>query len=186
VDLHGSGTTDPVDTYAWNADARPIAAARRLDMQCKTRTMLALVLVFAPAVAFAQNDAHHDNRSGGEQPPSATLSVPQQCAPMMEMMDVMMGDHMSACLASLPQASQAYMRAMMGMHAPMMEAMQSTDPDVAFVKGMIPHHQAAIDMARAVLELGSDQQTRAWAQQTITAQQTEIDDMRQWLRQRGE
>lgn len=118
-------------------------------MQCKTRTMLALVLVFAPAVAFAQNDAHHDNRSGGEQPPSATLSVPQQCAPMME-------------------------------------AMQSTDPDVAFVKGMIPHHQAAIDMARAVLELGSDQQTRAWAQQTITAQQTEIDDMRQWLRQRGE
>jgi len=149
VDLHGSGTTDPVDTYAWNADARPIAAARRLDMQCKTRTMLALVLVFAPAVAFAQNDAHHDNRSGGEQPPSATLSVPQQCAPMME-------------------------------------AMQSTDPDVAFVKGMIPHHQAAIDMARAVLELGSDQQTRAWAQQTITAQQTEIDDMRQWLRQRGE
>ncbi len=138
-------------------------------MQCKTRT-------------FAQNDAHHDNRSGGEQPPSATLSVPQRCAPMMEMM----GDHMSACLASLPQASQAYMRAMMGMHAPMMEAMQSTDPDVAFVKGMIPHHQAAIDMARAVLELGSDQQTRAWAQQTITAQQTEIDDMRQWLRQRGE
>ena len=155
-------------------------------MQCKTRTMLALVLVFAPAVAFAQNDAHHDNRSGGEQPPSATLSVPQQCAPMMEMMDVMMGDHMSACLASLPQASQAYMRAMMGMHAPMMEAMQSTDPDVPFVKGMIAHHQAAFDMARAVLELGSDQQTRAWAQQTITAQQTEIDDMRQWLRQRGE
>jgi len=150
------------------------------------RTMLALALVFAPATAFAQNDAHHDTRPAGEQPPSATMSMPQQCAPMMEMMESMMGDHMSACLASLPHASQAYMRAMMGMHAPMMEAMQSTDPDVAFVKGMIPHHQAAIDMARAVLELGTDHQTKAWAQQIIAAQQTEIDDMRQWLRQRGE
>lgn len=71
-------------------------------MQYKTRTMLALVLVFAPAVAFAQNDAHHDNRSGGEQPPSATLSVPQQCAPMMEMMDVMMGDHMVTAIFGSP------------------------------------------------------------------------------------
>ena len=155
-------------------------------MQPRMRTMLALALVFAPATAFAQNDAHHDTRPAGEQPPSATMSMPQQCAPMMEMMESMMGDHMSACLASLPHASQAYMRAMMGMHAPMMDAMQSTDPDVAFVKGMIPHHQAAIDMARAVLELGTDHQTKAWAQQIIAAQQTEIDDMRQWLRQRGE
>ncbi|HEV7286352.1 MAG TPA: DUF305 domain-containing protein, partial [Kaistia sp.] len=159
---------------------------RKVDMQPKMRTMLALALVFAPAMAFAQNDAHHGNGSAGEQSPPAATSMPQQCAPIMEMMQGMMGDHMSACLASLPQASQAYMRAMMGMHAPMMEAMQSTDPDVAFVKGMIPHHQAAIDMARAVLELGSDQQTKAWAQQIIAAQQAEIDEMHQWLRQRGE
>lgn len=155
-------------------------------MQPKMRTMLALALVFVPAMALAQNDAHHGNGSTEEQSPPAAKTMPQQCAPMMDMMGGMMGDHMSACLASLPKASQAYMRAMMGMHTPMMEAMQSTDADVAFVKGMIPHHQAAIDMARGVLEFGSDQQTKAWAQQIIAAQQAEIDEMREWLRQRGE
>jgi uncharacterized protein (DUF305 family) len=112
--------------------------------------------------------------------------MPKQCGPMMQMMEGMMGEQMSACMAALPQASQAYMRAMMGMDAPMMEAMQAKDPDVAFVKGMIPHHQAAIDMARVVLQFGSDQQTRKWAQEIIAAQQAEIDEMRAWLRQRGE
>ena len=105
---------------------------------------------------------------------------------MMGMMKGMMGEHMSACLAALPSASQAYMRAMMGMHMPMMEAMQAKDPDVAFVKGMIPHHQAAIDMARAVLQFGSDEPVKAMAEQMIAGQQAEIDRMREWLRKRGQ
>jgi len=78
------------------------------------------------------------------------------------------------------------MRAMMGMHMPMMEAMQAKDPDLAFVKGMIPHHQAAIDMARAVLQFGSDESAKTMAQQIIASQQSEIDRMREWLRRRGE
>ncbi|MGE3877116.1 MAG: DUF305 domain-containing protein [Parvibaculaceae bacterium] len=150
------------------------------------RTILALAFVFAPAIALAQNDPHHGGGSAAEAPPPAATSMPQQCAPMMRMMEGMMGEHMSACMGMLPQASQAYMRAMMGMHTPMMEAMQATDPDVAFVKGMIPHHQAAIDMARAALQFGSDEQTKAWAQAIIAAQQAEIDAMREWLRRRGE
>lgn len=150
------------------------------------RTMLAFAFILMPTIALAQSDAHHESGVAAEASPPAASSMPQQCAPMMQMMDRMMGEPMSACLAMLPQASQAYMRAMMGMHTPMMEAMQATDPDVAFVKGMIPHHQAAIDMAQAVLQFGSDQQTRAWAQEIIAAQQAEIDGMRAWLRERGE
>jgi Uncharacterized protein conserved in bacteria len=122
----------------------------------------------------------------GEPTPPAATSMPPQCASMMQMMDGMMGERMSACMAAMPSASQAYLHAMMGMHSPMMEAMQATDPDVAFVKGMIPHHQAAIEMARAVLQFGSDQQTRTWAEAIIAAQQAEIDGMREWLRQRGQ
>ena len=42
-------------------------------------------------------------------------------------------------------ATAAYAEAMEKMDAPMMDGIMDPDPDVAFVKGMIPHHQGAID-----------------------------------------
>ncbi|WP_292166533.1 DUF305 domain-containing protein [Mesorhizobium sp.] len=65
----------------------------------------------------------------------------------------------------------------------MMKAIQAEDPDVAFVQAMVPHHQGAIDMARAVLQFGKDDQVRDWANQIITAQQAEIAAMQKWLKQ---
>ncbi len=55
-------------------------------------------------------------------------------------------------------ATQAYLAAMDKMHGPMMEGARASNPDVAFVRGMIPHHQGAIDMARIVLQYGKDAQ----------------------------
>ena len=58
----------------------------------------------------------------------------------------------------------------MGMHGPAIQsAMQHTaghgmpmsgDPDADFAQMMIPHHQGAIDMARAELDHGKDLQLR--------------------------
>jgi uncharacterized protein (DUF305 family) len=48
---------------------------------------------------------------------------------------------------------------------------------------MIPHHQGAIDMAKAVLQLGKDEQVKTWANQIIKAQETEISEMQEWLKQ---
>jgi len=155
-------------------------------MQPKLRAMATFAFLLVPTLAVAQHDAHHDSGAAGQPVPPTTAAPSQPCAPVIGMMKGMMGEHMSACLSALPQASQAYMRAMMGMHTPMMEAMQAKDPDVAFVKGMIPHHQAAIDMARALLQFGSDQPARALAQDIIASQQAEINRMRAWLKQRGE
>ena len=50
---------------------------------------------------------------------------------------------------------------------------------------MLPHHQAAIDMAKAQLLYGKDAQTRRLAQEIITDQQSEIQLMQLWLKQHG-
>ena len=48
---------------------------------------------------------------------------------------------------------------------------------------MLPHHQAAIDMAKTQLLYGKDPQMRRLAQEIITDQQSEIALMHLWLKQ---
>jgi uncharacterized protein (DUF305 family) len=48
---------------------------------------------------------------------------------------------------------------------------------------MLPHHQAAIDMAKTQLLYGKDPQMRRLAQEIITDQQLEIELMQRWLKQ---
>ena len=52
--------------------------------------------------------------------------------------------------------------------------------DAAFIDGMIPHHQAAIDMSKDALEKGEHAEIRELAQRIITAQQAEIDQLKAW------
>jgi uncharacterized protein (DUF305 family) len=66
-------------------------------------------------------------------------------------------------------------------NAQMMQGMMASDIDVAFVCAMIPHHQAAINMAKAELKHGDSDWAKEMAQKVIDAQQKEIDDMLNWL-----
>ena len=82
-------------------------------------------------------------------------------------------------------ATAAYLAAAERMHQDMTVEL-SGDPDVDFARGMIPHHQGAIDMARAVLEHGQDPEIRTLAAAIIGAQEKEIALLRAWLERRGE
>ena len=67
------------------------------------------------------------------------------------------------------------------MHLAMHSIAASNNSDADFVRLMIPHHQAAIDMARTQLLYGKDAQMRRLAQEIIADQQSEIELMNLWL-----
>lgn len=58
--------------------------------------------------------------------------------------------------------------------------------DADFVKGMIPHHQGAIDMAKTALAFGKDPEVRKLAEEIVKAQESEIGLMQAWLKKNGQ
>lgn len=72
---------------------------------------------------------------------------------------------------------------MQRMHQAMQAGVQASEPDVTFVQGMIAHHQAAIEMAQIQLRHGTDPQNRKLAQEIISTQTREVQQMQRWLDQ---
>ena len=74
-------------------------------------------------------------------------------------------------------------QSMARMHADM-AVVPSGDPDRDFAAMMIPHHQGAIEMAKAELAYGRDPVLRRLAQGIIVEQAQEIEVMRRALAER--
>ena len=81
-------------------------------------------------------------------------------------------------------ATKAFKTSMDKMHSNMMMT-YTGDADVDFIKGMLPHHQGAVDMAKIVLQYGKDPEVKKLAEDVIKAQNTEIDFMKGWLAKKG-
>lgn len=77
-------------------------------------------------------------------------------------------------------AGKAYEAAMMKMMTSDKAMTMTGDADKDFVMMMMPHHQAAIDMAKVELEFGKDAMLKKMATDIIAAQQKEIDAMTAW------
>lgn len=100
-------------------------------------------------------------------------------------------EQMKAWLASHPDTAestadtqamqQAYADGMDAMHGDMMLGIADPVPDMAFARGMLPHHIGAVDMAKIQLKYGKDEEMRQLAQEIIDAQQPEIEQMQRWI-----
>ncbi len=86
---------------------------------------------------------------------------------MMDMRDMDMSDPMSMSMADMGK---------------MLEGKTGDALDTAFLEGMIPHHQGAIDMAK-YLEKSERPELQQLGQDIIAAQTKEIEQMQNWLKE---
>ena len=83
--------------------------------------------------------------------------------------------------SQMPAGDKDYLPAMNKMHKDMMAAVDP-DPTKTWVKMMIPHHQGAIDMSKAVLKQTNDPKIRAMAEKIVKDQSSEIRELQDWLK----
>lgn len=91
-----------------------------------------------------------------------------------------MGHDMGAATpGDLTEAQAAYKAVNDTMHAGMADI--PADPDVAFMQGMLAHHEGAVAMSQVALKYAKDDQARDLANRVIAAQKQEIAEMEAWL-----
>lgn len=90
--------------------------------------------------------------------------------------------HQGVATQELSEASKAYDAVLQKMHKDM-SFTYTNDVDVDFVRGMIPHHQGAIEQAEVLLKYSTNPRLRRLAGGIIAAQRREIRFMEKWLKE---
>lgn len=91
-------------------------------------------------------------------------------------------DHSAMSHAAMEGASKEYMDAMARMSEAMSKMTMTGKADTDFAEMMIPHHQAAIDMAKSYLASGdNDPELTRMSNEIIAAQEREIGMLKSWL-----
>lgn len=119
------------------------------------KRILACVALAASAIASAHDGHHH----------AAASAAPVFVASTAKPFAALMADAMAV------------------MDDGMARAVMTGQPEHDFVTMMLPHHQGAVDMAKALLLTTTDPAMRNMAQGIVADQQVEIQLMQQWLKQ---
>jgi uncharacterized protein (DUF305 family) len=120
------------------------------------RIVAIATLCFSASYSEAAEPMHHHNAAAASAPPPFVASTAKPFSALMNDAMAVMEDGMQ--------------------RAPM-----NGSPDHDFVTMMIPHHQGAVDMAKALLLYNTDPELRNLAQGILTEQQNEIKLMQSWL-----
>lgn len=147
--------------------------------------VLALVLVWImfsagtagdPPGGMADTDASQETQGATETSPAAAGST--------ESAEGAHGGHNGTGSGSLDSYMEEQDDLMADMMTGMKDIPESGIPAVDFLEGMIPHHQAAIDMAKSYLRNGGENsQLKQLAQDIEKVQQEEIDQMKGMITQ---
>jgi uncharacterized protein (DUF305 family) len=146
-------------------------------------------LTLASAVAYAQmQHGSGDMRQGGGHMMGGMPMM--RGAAMQGGMHGMMSGGQHGGMSAQPKgdtgpSSLAFHGINMKMHGAMDIAFTG-NADVDFLKGMIPHHAGAVDMAKTVLAFGKDPEVRKLAEEIVKAQESEIALMQAWLKKSGQ
>ena len=92
---------------------------------------------------------------------------------------------MSVMVAKMGQTQRALSEAMMKMEPAMMQGTMAQDPDLGWACSMIPHHQGALDMSRAVLSRGKEPEIKKMAEKTIRVQEKDIAELKEWIEKKS-
>jgi len=125
-----------------------------------------------------------------KQAPEGTETLPKACqaaSPGQGMTGkaMEMGDMASHSMSDMGEPQTASMKAMHEMNRTMRATHGITDPDLAFVCGMIAHHRGAVAMSKIELQHGKDEQAKAWAKKIIADQEKEIAEFVTWANARA-
>lgn len=148
------------------------ASARRGPHQKLHRLMLAACVIAPLSAAVLAQDMSsmhkmHDQHSMHGMAGSAAAEPPVFVASTAKPFDGLMGDAMNV------------------MDYGMKQAPMNGNAEHDFVTMMLPHHQGAVDMAKAVLLYSQDPEIRNLALGVIAEQQNEIQVMQAWLKRHG-
>jgi uncharacterized protein (DUF305 family) len=151
----------------------------------------AFVVAAAP-IALAQD---RSDATGKSMPMSMSSDLPEACrsagktdaqgmSSTMGQMQQPMQD-MKGMMGQMSETHKGLHEAMMKMDPAMMQGMMIKDPDLAWACAMIPHHQGALDMSRALLKSGDNDDARKIAEKTIRDQEKDIAELKQWVSSHG-
>ena len=141
------------------------------------RELILTLAACAPMLAGSMAASAQDHSMHGN---IAAVALPEACQ-TAEVPAIPGMEAMESAIHGMGEQQKAFMQGMMQTQDAMMKGIMAEDADIAFACGMIPHHQAAIEMAKVELQYGDNDWAKAMARKIIAAQEAEIAEMTKWI-----